>query len=79
MGEDIFSSLSRFGLSNYEIKLYRVLLLYGPNTPTGAVKIAGVPQPRMVGYYEIADIRGINGNVITRYVGEMYIPLCVDV
>ena len=33
----------------------------------------------MVGYYEIADIRGINGNVITRYVGEMYIPLCVDV
>ena len=47
MGEDIFSSLSRFGLSNYEIKLYRVLLLYGPNTPTGAVKIAGVPKPRI--------------------------------
>ena len=58
MGEDIFSSLSRFGLSNYEIKLYRVLLLYGPNTPTGAVKIAGVPQPRIYDLFNALQEKG---------------------
>ncbi len=58
MAEEIFSELSRFGLSNYEIKLYRALLIYGPNTPTGAVKIAGVPQPRVYDLFNSLQEKG---------------------
>ena len=58
MAEEIFSDLSRFGLSNYEIKLYRALLIYGPNTPTGAVKIAGVPQPRVYDLFNSLQEKG---------------------
>ena len=58
MAEEIFSNLSRFGLSNYEIKLYRTLLIYGPNTPTGTVKLAGVPQPRVYDLFNSLQEKG---------------------
>jgi sugar-specific transcriptional regulator TrmB len=58
MDDNIFSGLSRFGLSNYEIRLYKVLLLYGPNTPTGTVKIAGVPQPRVYDLFNTLQEKG---------------------
>ncbi|AAT44108.1 TrmB family transcriptional regulator [Picrophilus oshimae] len=47
MEEDIFENLSKFGLSPYEIKVYKALLLNGPQTSTSIVSLAGVPQPRV--------------------------------
>lgn len=44
---DLFSGLSKFGLSPYEIKIYVTLLILGPQNSTSAVKNAGVPQPRI--------------------------------
>ncbi len=58
MDDDLFSELTKFGLSNYEIKIYKTLLLKGPNTPTGTVKIAGIPQPRIYDLFSSLEKRG---------------------
>lgn len=47
MGEDVFSNLKKFGLTEYEIKAYKALLLKGPMTPMEAVSVSGIPQPRI--------------------------------
>ena len=47
MASDVFDSLKKFGLTPYEIKAYKSLLLYGPLTPMEAVNLAGIPQPRI--------------------------------
>ena len=47
MAGDIFDSLRKFGLTSYEVKAYKALLLNGPLTPMEAVSIAGIPQPRI--------------------------------
>ncbi|WP_337860111.1 TrmB family transcriptional regulator [Ferroplasma sp.] len=46
-GDELFDKLSKFGLSPYEIKVYKTLLLNGPQTSTSIVSTAGVPQPRV--------------------------------
>jgi sugar-specific transcriptional regulator TrmB len=46
-GDELFAKLSKFGLSPYEIKVYKTLLLNGPQTSTSIVSTAGVPQPRV--------------------------------
>ncbi|AGO60117.1 MULTISPECIES: TrmB family transcriptional regulator [Ferroplasma] len=58
MDADLFDELKRFGLSNYEIKIYKTLLLKGPNTATGTVKIAGVPQPRIYDLFSSLEGKG---------------------
>jgi len=58
MENDLFSELTKFGLSNYEIKIYKTLLLKGPNTPTGTVKIAGIPQPRIYDLFSSLEEKG---------------------
>ncbi len=58
MNDDLFSGLKRFGLSNYEIKIYETLSLKGPNTPTGTVKIAGIPQPRIYDLFSSLEEKG---------------------
>lgn len=47
MAEDVFDNLKKFGLTTYEIKVYKALLLNGPLTSMEAVSIAGIPQPRI--------------------------------
>ncbi|WP_048162078.1 TrmB family transcriptional regulator [Thermoplasma acidophilum] len=47
MDSDIFSGLSKFGLSPYEIKIYEALVIKGPMTSTEIVRMTGVPQPRV--------------------------------
>ncbi len=47
MAEDVFEKLKKFGLTSYEIKAYRALLLNGPMTPMETVSVAGIPQPRI--------------------------------
>ncbi|WP_161952098.1 TrmB family transcriptional regulator [Thermoplasma sp. Kam2015] len=47
MENDIFSGLSKFGLSPYEIRIYEVLVLKGPMSSTEVVKLTGIPQPRV--------------------------------
>ncbi|SMD30896.1 TrmB family transcriptional regulator [Picrophilus oshimae] len=56
--DDLFGGLAKFGLSNYEIKVYKTLLLKGPNTPTGTVKIAGIPQPRIYDLFSSLQEKG---------------------
>lgn len=48
MNEDqLFGGLTRFGMTPYEIKVYKSLLIYGPQTSMGIVKKSGIPQPRV--------------------------------
>ncbi len=47
MPEDIFNGLEMFGLSAYEIKVYKTLLIKGPQNSTDIVKNSGIPQPRV--------------------------------
>lgn len=45
--EELVEGLSRFGLTPYEIKVYKSLLLYGPQPSAGIVKKSSIPQPRV--------------------------------
>ncbi len=45
--EELNEGLSRFGLTPYEIKVYKSLLLNGPQASTGIVKNSSIPQPRV--------------------------------
>ncbi len=47
MAEDPFETLKKFGLTNYEIKVYKAIALKGPLTSTEAVQYSGIPQPRV--------------------------------
>ena len=57
--EDLFSGLSKFGLSPYEIKVYTSLLTHGPQTSTAVVKNAGVPQPRIYDLFDSLIRKGL--------------------
>ncbi len=45
--EELVEGLLRFGLTPYEIKVYKSLLLYGPQPSAGIVKNSSIPQPRV--------------------------------
>lgn len=45
--EDLVEGLSRFGLTPYEIKVYKSLLLYGPQPSAEIVRKSSIPQPRV--------------------------------
>ncbi|MCL4345047.1 MAG: TrmB family transcriptional regulator [Candidatus Thermoplasmatota archaeon] len=47
MSEDPFENLKKFGLTSYEIKVYKAIALKGPLTSTEAVQYSGIPQPRV--------------------------------
>jgi sugar-specific transcriptional regulator TrmB len=47
MSEDPFENLKKFGLTTYEIKVYKAIALKGPLTSTEAVQYSGIPQPRV--------------------------------
>lgn len=56
---DIFSRLSKFSLSPYEISVYKALLLNGPLTATGVVKLSGIPQPRVYDVFSNLEKKGM--------------------
>jgi sugar-specific transcriptional regulator TrmB len=58
-GEELFEKLSKFGLSPYEIKVYKTLLLNGPQTSTSIVSTAGVPQPRVYDLFNNLLTKGL--------------------
>ncbi|MGP6220643.1 TrmB family transcriptional regulator [Caldiplasma sukawensis] len=45
--EDAFEELKRFGLTNYEIMVFRAIATKGPLTTGETVKLSGIPQPRV--------------------------------
>ncbi len=57
--DEIFDKLSKFGLSPYEIKVYKTLLLNGPQTSTAIVSTAGVPQPRVYDLFNNLISKGL--------------------
>ncbi|WP_297217447.1 TrmB family transcriptional regulator [Thermoplasma sp.] len=56
--EDAFSYLSKLGLTPYEIKVYKTLLIYGPNSATETAKLSKVPQPRVYDIFESLESKG---------------------
>ncbi|MEM0139572.1 MAG: TrmB family transcriptional regulator [Ferroplasma sp.] len=58
-GDELFEKLSKFGLSPYEIKVYRTLLINGPQTSTSIVSTAGVPQPRVYDLFNNLLAKGL--------------------
>ena len=58
MQEKIFEGLSKFGLSNYEIRIYETLILKGPMTSTNVVKETGIPQPRVYDLFGSLERKG---------------------
>jgi sugar-specific transcriptional regulator TrmB len=58
-GDELFDKLSKFGLSPYEIKVYKTLLLNGPQTSTSIVSTAGVPQPRVYDLFNNLLTKGL--------------------
>jgi sugar-specific transcriptional regulator TrmB len=56
--EEIFAGLEKLGLSQYEIKIYRSLVINGPLTSTEAAKISGVPQPRVYDVFQTLTDKG---------------------
>jgi len=60
MNEDeVFDKLSKFGLSPYEIRVYKTLLLNGPQTSTSIVSTAGIPQPRVYDLFNNLISKGL--------------------
>jgi sugar-specific transcriptional regulator TrmB len=57
--EGAFEKLSKFGLTSYEIKVYRTLLTNGPLTAMGVVKLSGVPQPRIYDVFNNMISKGL--------------------
>ncbi len=57
--DEVFEKLSKFGLSPYEIKVYKTLLLNGPQTSTAIVSTAGVPQPRVYDLFNNLISKGL--------------------
>lgn len=45
--EELLDGLARFGLTPYEIRVYRSLLIYGPQSSMDIVKSSAIPQPRV--------------------------------
>ncbi|MCL4412997.1 MAG: TrmB family transcriptional regulator [Candidatus Thermoplasmatota archaeon] len=76
MPDDIFNGLQNFGLSNYEIRVYRALLLRGPQNSTDVVKNSGIPQPRV---YDIFNNLLRKGLVESSRVGKKKIFRAVPV
>ncbi|BAB59355.1 hypothetical protein [Thermoplasma volcanium GSS1] len=56
--EDAFSYLSKLGLTPYEIKIYKTLLIYGPKSATETAKLSRVPQPRVYDIFESLESKG---------------------
>ncbi len=57
--DGLFEKLSKFGLSPYEIKVYKTLLINGPQTSTSIVSTAGVPQPRVYDLFNNLLTKGL--------------------
>ncbi len=57
--DEVFEKLSKFGLSPYEIKVYKTLLLNGPQTSTSIVSTAGIPQPRVYDLFNNLITKGL--------------------
>ena len=57
--EEAFEKLSKFGLSPYEINVYKTLLLNGPQTSTSIVSTAGIPQPRVYDLFNNLMTKGL--------------------
>ena len=45
--EQFEQDLIKFGLGKYESKVLIALLVNGPQTASGVVKLSGIPQPRI--------------------------------
>ncbi|WP_075056556.1 TrmB family transcriptional regulator [Thermogymnomonas acidicola] len=56
--EDVFQVLQDFGLSPYEIRVYRALVLNGPQTAGEVLKSSGIPQPRVYDVLKKLSERG---------------------
>ncbi len=76
MHDDIFNRLETFGLSNYEIRVYKTLLLKGPQNSTDIVKNSGIPQPRV---YDIFNNLIRKGLVESTQIGKKKIFRAVPV
>lgn len=76
MPDDIFSGLEMFGLSTYEIKVYKTLLLKGPQNSTDIVKNSGIPQPRV---YDVFNNLLRKGLVESSQVGRKKVYRAVPV
>jgi sugar-specific transcriptional regulator TrmB len=64
MQKDIFDGLSKLGLSSYEIKIYKTLLLKGQMTSTEVVKETNIPQPRIYDLFGSLEKKGfIEGSI----------------
>ncbi|GGM77058.1 ArsR family transcriptional regulator [Thermogymnomonas acidicola] len=59
MEEDVFQVLQDFGLSPYEIRVYRALVLNGPQTAGEVLKSSGIPQPRVYDVLKKLSERGL--------------------
>ncbi len=57
--QESFEKLSKFGLTSYEIKVYKTLLTNGPLTPMKVVSLSGVPQPRIYDVFSNMIAKGI--------------------
>ena len=57
--DDAFNRLAKFGLTSYEIKVYRTLLLNGPMTSMKVVNLSGVPQPRIYDVFNTLISKGM--------------------
>ncbi len=58
MDSDIFDGLSKLNLSNYEIRIYKALLLKGPMNSTNIVKETSIPQPRVYDLFSSLQNKG---------------------
>jgi sugar-specific transcriptional regulator TrmB len=76
MPEDIFQGLEMFGLSSYEIKVYKTLLIRGPQNSTDIVKSSGIPQPRV---YDIFNNLVRKGLIESSQIGKKKIFRAVPV
>ena len=76
MAKDIFEGLGMFGLSSYEIKVYKALLIKGPQNSTDIVKNSGIPQPRV---YDVVNNLARKGLIESSQIGKRRIFRAVPV
>ncbi len=57
--DEIYEGLSKLGLSPYEIRVYRTLLISNPLTPSEIVKNSGIPQPRIYDILNSLSSKGL--------------------
>lgn len=57
--DEIFEGLTKLGLSPYEIKVYKSLLVSNPLTSSEVVKNSGIPQPRIYDILNSLSSKGL--------------------